>query len=103
MNGQSNVVEVFAKYGPDIDAADDEGSTPLMQPAANGHVDVVQVLLRRGPNVERVDSDGRTALWLAESNCHAVIAEILRSARQKDSCGGDKSVAVTGTAADGQS
>jgi AAA+ superfamily predicted ATPase len=65
--------------GADVNAAGDQGRTPLMQAALLGHTQVVRRLLVAGADPTRRDRDGRAAADLAALNAHAALANWLRS------------------------
>lgn len=50
---------------PDIDAAADNGMTPLMKAARAARLDLVDELIGLGADLEARNTDGNTALWLA--------------------------------------
>ena len=56
-----------------IEAADEEGRTPLWRAARSGREGVVWLLLDKGANNEANDACGRTALHIAAYECHEVI------------------------------
>ncbi|MEL7472399.1 MAG: ankyrin repeat domain-containing protein [Planctomycetota bacterium] len=67
-----------------VNAADNDGITPLMRAADRGDADKVLVLLNAGADTEPADVDGRTALEWAETRDDELgrrVAEILRDAR----------------------
>lgn len=53
------------KYGADVNAADIDGTTPLMIAAMDGCTETLSVLLESGANIRATDTQGRTALMLA--------------------------------------
>lgn len=56
------VTKALLDLKADIDAANNDGNTALMQATYWGHADVVQVLLDHGTNTEIKDKNGKTAL-----------------------------------------
>lgn len=63
--------------GSDVNAADDDGSTPLMLAAVNGQKDAVEFLLRSGADPGKKDIDGWDAAKLARNAGYQEIAEII--------------------------
>lgn len=62
-----SLVETFIKMGVDVNAADDEGKTPLMYAVQRGRLDLVQYLLSiPGININACDKEGHNALWYAQ-------------------------------------
>jgi ankyrin repeat protein len=57
--------------GADVDAADKDGITALMEASIAGHLDVVKALMKAGAGVDKEVPSGATALLLAagESRC----------------------------------
>lgn len=53
------------KYGAEVDAAEDNGITPLMIAAMDGCADTVRVLLEHKANINAADAQGRTPLIFA--------------------------------------
>jgi ankyrin repeat protein len=63
--------------GAEVDAADDEGQTPLCLAAQAGHADIVRELLANGADDSLSSASGKTALDLAsagETDSHAIAA-----------------------------
>ncbi|KAK6343226.1 hypothetical protein TWF730_010825 [Orbilia blumenaviensis] len=61
----------------DVDAADEEGSSPLIYAACFGHEEVVTLLVTAGANVNLQDSHKWSPLTWAMTNRHKGIAKIL--------------------------
>lgn len=61
-------------------AADDFGSTALMEATQKGYDDVVKILLLAGANADAVDNGGVTALMVAARQGNAEVVKILLSA-----------------------
>lgn len=74
MKGQVDVVDVYLKYGANINMlSEDSGMTPLMIACEKGHVDVVDRLLYHTSNDKHCDinvksRDGSSAIMYASSN-----------------------------------
>lgn len=57
--------EVLIQYGADINATDNDGTTPAMIAAMDGSPDTLAVLIKHGANINAADAQGRTPLILA--------------------------------------
>lgn len=55
LNGQSEIVQILADEGADINKQDALGYTALHRAAAQGHLEVIKVLLVEGCIVDRQD------------------------------------------------
>ncbi|KAM0276065.1 hypothetical protein ACHAQH_007119 [Verticillium albo-atrum] len=75
----------------DINAPDEDGTTPLIYASCFGHEGVVQALIDGGADVDRQDRNQWSALMWAMTNRHKGIAKLLldngASAEQKTSSG----------------
>ncbi len=65
---------------PDIDAAADNGMTPLMKAARAAQLDLVDELIGLGADLEARNGDGNTALWLACFGGDAAVVQRLIAA-----------------------
>ncbi len=65
------------RWGNDVNARDDHGSTPLMHAACIGCVEIVRLLIERGADVNARRQDGLTPLLLAAFFGHRDIVQIL--------------------------
>ncbi|WP_191091619.1 ankyrin repeat domain-containing protein [Affinibrenneria salicis] len=59
------IIERLLTHGADIDAADEEGATPLLCAIRAGHEQIAGMLLRRGAHGGKPDAQGRTPLMVA--------------------------------------
>lgn len=74
------MVEQFVLAGADVNAAQQDGFTPLMGAAQNGNAELVRFLLLHGANVASRSADGRAAWDLASEEKHEEVLKILRQA-----------------------
>ncbi|QDS71834.1 hypothetical protein FKW77_009795 [Venturia effusa] len=80
-NGEIDRVQMFLK-APfrewiDVDAADAEGTPPLIYASCFGHHEVVSILLAAGAKVDRQDKNQWSSLMWAMTNRHKGIAKLL--------------------------
>ena len=78
---RSNVVRLLLEHGADVNARENDHSTPLHVAARNGRVEVVRVLLEHGANVAAEGEDGKTASQFASEIGHEEIAKLLSEHR----------------------
>jgi hypothetical protein len=83
--GRAAMVQLLIRLGADVNAADNDGRTPLMfaadmhrWPGASGHFVVVQRLLTAGADPKRRDRNGQDACSLADAQGKQEIAALLR-------------------------
>ncbi|MFZ0535804.1 MAG: ankyrin repeat domain-containing protein [Candidatus Sulfotelmatobacter sp.] len=62
-------VQLLLDSGADIEARDEEGSTPLMRAAAFGQTETFKLLLERGAKINVRDQGGLTPLIAAACSC----------------------------------
>jgi len=58
-------IRTLIAAGVNIEAADQNGNTPLMQAAVGGHVEIVRMLIAANADVNAVDQGAQTALYCA--------------------------------------
>jgi ankyrin repeat protein len=58
-------VKVLAEHGANLNFADPDGITPMINSIINGHYDVAELLLARGADPNLFDKTGRAALYAA--------------------------------------
>ncbi len=74
-------VLALIKSGADVNAARDDGSTPLAWAASRDDAEIVAALLAAGANVNAADENGETPLLLACGNGNLAIARMLLDAK----------------------
>ena len=79
----SNVTRLLLEHGADINALQNNHSTPLHVAARLGRVEVVHVLLEHGANVGAEDNGGKTAYHIAEGRRHHEIMRLLSEHRAR--------------------
>ena len=52
--------------GADVNAADNDGNTPLMHSVISENVKVIEILIENGANIEVKNAEGKTAYELAQ-------------------------------------
>jgi hypothetical protein len=74
-------IRAILQYGPDVNAIDEYGFTPLIEAAIANNIEIAVLLLNAGANPNVTDSTGGTALqWAAENN-NSALAELLLNHR----------------------
>jgi len=73
----TETLKALVKYGANVNAADNDGMTPLMFAAWTGDSKSVMFLLRQGAAINAVDKCGYTSLMLACSESHGAIVHSL--------------------------
>ena len=69
-SGKLPTLLALAKLGADLNAADEEGRTPMLLAAQNGREESVRMLAELGADIDGADKDGRTPAWTAAENGH---------------------------------
>ena len=72
MLGDWAIVKALVIAGANVDAANDEGVTPLQIAALWGFTNIVKVLVKAGANVDTKNNSGETALQRATTFGHYV-------------------------------
>src|SRR5579871_3725626 len=80
-NGDYERIDSLLMHGTEIDAADEQGITPLMAAIEHNLPDAfIRTLLERGADVEARNPSGRTPLILAvEADCPNVVHLLLEA------------------------
>ncbi|MCA7010841.1 ankyrin repeat domain-containing protein [Wolbachia endosymbiont of Tribolium confusum] len=77
-DGCVEIVNTLLKAkGINVNAADQDGKTPLHFAAENSHVDIVKLLIEKGADVNAAGQDGRTPLHFAAENSHVDVVKLL--------------------------
>ncbi len=83
--GNTDLVKsLVSSPGPDVNARDERGSTPLLEAARYGHDDISRVLIAAGADVKAKDKDGKTALMLAVQGNHDEVVRVLKQAGETE-------------------
>ena len=77
-NGDISGAQALLDAGVDINARDQNGSTPLHWAARYGQKQVVELLINKGADVDAKDNSGSTPLDRAIQGNHADITDLLR-------------------------
>jgi len=64
-DGAREAGRALCEGGAEVNAADPDGSTPLLLAIANGHYDTAAMLVEKGANPNQGDSSGMAALYAA--------------------------------------
>ena len=70
-NGHTEAIRALIAAHANIEALDDDQSTPLHLAALNGHTEAIKALLEAHANIEALDNNQDTPLHLAALNGHA--------------------------------
>jgi ankyrin repeat protein len=83
--GNTDMVKsLLSSPGPDVNARDERGSTPLLEAARFGHDDICRILIAAGANLLAKDNDGKTALMLAVQGNHDQVVRLLKQAGETE-------------------
>ena len=76
----TEIAQMLIKAGADVNAASDNGTTPLIAAARGGHMQIVKALLAAKADVAKATENGETAVDVALKNKNTDIADLLRQA-----------------------
>ncbi|KAJ5352213.1 hypothetical protein N7452_001187 [Penicillium brevicompactum] len=75
--GKVETAQILLESGANINASDNDGSTPALVASARGHLAVVKFLLDNGADMQVANKLGWTAANMASRNGHLTIVKIL--------------------------
>lgn len=76
-DGFAGLTRPYPAAGAKVDAADNNGLTPLMAASAMGHLDVVTLLLDAGASLTCASGEGYTAVHAAAQGGHSAVVKLL--------------------------
>ena len=79
-SGDVAKIRGLIKNGVDVNAAANDGATPLGEASQEGHPEIVKLLLAAGADVNAADNDGATPLGLAWQEGHSETVKLLLAA-----------------------
>lgn len=82
-NANPDFVKDLINIGANVNAINDDGTTPLMYAARDGSSSVVKVLLEAVANVNTVDNSRKTALMYAAEKNNPDVVNVLLDAGAK--------------------
>ena len=74
------VADWLIRKGADVNAANDNGNTPLMYAAERGYREIIEVLILNGANTALKNNAGKTAYDLARENGFTELSQMLSPA-----------------------
>jgi ankyrin repeat protein len=78
---EKQVIAAFVKAKADVNAADEDGDTPLMAAAATDRGEILELLIAAGAKIEAKDKDGWTAVHYAVTNGNGSVLDKLIAAK----------------------
>ena len=77
IEGHDTVIPLLLEADAQIDAQNDNGTTPLILASVNGKEAAVRELLKGNPNLDLKSNNGKTALDYARGQNHRSIVDLL--------------------------
>lgn len=77
--GYNDLLTLLLPYKPDINAANELGTTALMYAVMRGNEEMVMLLLKSGANKAAQEKSGRTALYYAQLSGHEKLVKCLKN------------------------
>src|SRR5262245_6479726 len=77
LKGDLSAAQTLLKQEANVNAANEDGTTPLFIAAEKGHQDIVALLLDNGADVKHTTTDGATPLHIAVEMGHRAIVALL--------------------------
>jgi ankyrin repeat protein len=79
----TEAVDYLIARGADVNAVDDEGTTPLMEAAADGFIPIIKTLLDHGANLDAMNKNRENAWLLAAGHNQRDVIEVFKEYREK--------------------
>jgi hypothetical protein len=80
----TEAVDYLIAHGADVNEVDDEGTTPLMEAAADGFIPIIKTLLDHGANLEAMNKNRENAWLLAAGHNQRDVIEVFKEYREKN-------------------
>jgi ankyrin repeat protein len=73
----AGVAELLIRHGAEVNVRDKDGFTPLHWAADKGHLDVARLLLEMGADPNIIDKENKTPLDIAREKGHENVARVI--------------------------